>query len=144
MGQTFCCSKGQVDSKKDRWASNQIQKSTDKTPVAELPETMRTFIDEKEFESASYLGGIYNLGNSCYMSAALQCMIQTPELLRYLMTGKFQAELSNSKHESTRKSKQMLAELIRFIEKLKTNDYAKPSEFKSALDKVTDVVRFCN
>ncbi len=31
--------------------------------------------------------GLYNLGNTCYMDAALQCMIHTPHLVSYVAKG---------------------------------------------------------
>ncbi|KAI1793553.1 cysteine proteinase [Ganoderma leucocontextum] len=38
--------------------------------------------------------GLGNMGNTCFMNSALQCLIHTPELMDYFLTGVFQEELN--------------------------------------------------
>jgi ubiquitin carboxyl-terminal hydrolase 8 len=108
------------------------------------PEMTKSFIEEHELESSQCLSGIDNLGNSCYMSAALQCLIQTQEILQFIMTGRFQSDLSKNTRDSTRRSKQVLVELIRLVSKVRTQNVVRPTNFKTAVEKANDLVGFCN
>ncbi|PIL25106.1 hypothetical protein GSI_12995 [Ganoderma sinense ZZ0214-1] len=38
--------------------------------------------------------GLGNMGNTCFMNSALQCLVHTPELMDYFLTGVFQEELN--------------------------------------------------
>ena len=35
------------------------------------------------------LCGLNNMGNSCYMSSAIQCLLQMPQLSSYFITGQY-------------------------------------------------------
>ncbi|KAI0741559.1 cysteine proteinase [Daedaleopsis nitida] len=38
--------------------------------------------------------GLGNMGNTCFMNSALQCLVHTPELMDYFLTGVFEEELN--------------------------------------------------
>ncbi|KAI9312465.1 hypothetical protein BX666DRAFT_1987680 [Dichotomocladium elegans] len=40
--------------------------------------------------------GLNNLGNTCFMNSALQCLSNTPQLSQYFLSGKYQKELNPS------------------------------------------------
>lgn len=40
--------------------------------------------------------GLRNLGNTCFMAAALQCLSHTPELSRYFRDGSFRKDLNRT------------------------------------------------
>ncbi|UZJ55146.1 hypothetical protein CBS101457_004466 [Exobasidium rhododendri] len=45
-------------------------------------------------EKQSGLTGLYNLGNTCFMNAALQCMSNTKELKDYFVSGVYKSEIN--------------------------------------------------
>ncbi|KAJ2389718.1 hypothetical protein GGI05_003418 [Coemansia sp. RSA 2603] len=51
---------------------------------------------EVEKEQARYLCGLSNLGNTCFMNSALQCVGHIPELASYFVSGAYQAELNRT------------------------------------------------
>ncbi len=46
------------------------------------------------------LTGLSNLGNTCYLNAALQCLFHIPLLKEYVLSDKFMTELQTNKKES--------------------------------------------
>jgi uncharacterized UBP type Zn finger protein len=40
--------------------------------------------------------GLNNLGNTCYLSSAVQCLLRTPMLIPYFLTGQYQTYLNKS------------------------------------------------
>jgi ubiquitin carboxyl-terminal hydrolase 4/11/15 len=42
------------------------------------------------------LCGLSNLGNTCFMNSALQCMSNTPPLTEYLLSGRYESEINES------------------------------------------------
>eukprot|EP00002_Diphylleia_rotans_P022870 TRINITY_DN4494_c0_g2_i4.p1 TRINITY_DN4494_c0_g2~~TRINITY_DN4494_c0_g2_i4.p1 ORF type:complete len:497 (-),score=99.93 TRINITY_DN4494_c0_g2_i4:136-1626(-) len=55
--------------------------------------------------------GIFNIGNSCYMSAALQCLFNIPQLINYFIGNQFFIDLNMSSPSCGRLAKE-LRELI--------------------------------
>lgn len=51
---------------------------------------------ERGSEKQRGLTGLYNLGNTCFMNAALQCMSNTPELKDYFVSGVYKTEVNVS------------------------------------------------
>ena len=45
-------------------------------------------------DSSNGLRGLDNIGNTCFMNSALQCLSNTPGLTKYFLTKKFQSELN--------------------------------------------------
>jgi len=144
MGQAVCCGRQQVNSSIPVRFTAKPEVQPTKTSKVDEPEMTKSFIEEQELESSNYLSGIDNLGNSCYMSAALQCLIQTQEILQFIMTGRFQGDLSKNTKDSTKRSKQVLTELIRLVSKVRSQNVVRPTNFKAAVDKANDLVEFCN
>jgi ubiquitin carboxyl-terminal hydrolase 4/11 len=44
--------------------------------------------------------GLVNLGNSCYMNTAIQCISASPELLKYFTSDLYKKDLEFSKNHS--------------------------------------------
>ncbi|KAI8149283.1 hypothetical protein BJV82DRAFT_505194 [Fennellomyces sp. T-0311] len=50
--------------------------------------------NKKTKKYAKGVCGLTNLGNTCYMNSALQCMSNTPQLSKYFLSGKYKDELN--------------------------------------------------
>lgn len=85
--------------------------------------------------------GMDNIGNSCYLNAAVQCLSNTSEFTEFMLTGKWQADANAANPIGT--DGKLLAEYVRLIHKLWGEDDRKsinPEKFKSVLDKICSTV----
>ena len=53
-----------------------------------------------EFTNKKGLCGLRNLGNTCFMNSIVQCLSNTNELLKYMLSNRFKGELDEEKEES--------------------------------------------
>jgi len=78
------------------------------------------------------LSGIVNMGNTCFMNAAIQCMSATLALTRYFLSQEFLKDLNTEKKEYM-----MLIEYYRVLEGLwEENQTIEPISFKRTLSKL--------
>ena len=86
------------DSKRRAHATLAERSSTD-----EVEEERECMIVARRTSLAAWLAfqatepiGLPNLGNSCYMNAALQCLLNTPQLTAHFLSGEWRDELNLS------------------------------------------------
>eukprot|EP00667_Euglena_gracilis_P003514 EG_transcript_3523 len=81
------------------------------------------------------LCGLSNLGNTCYMNAALQCLSHTAQLRKYFLSKKFISSVV-SRHKDGAQLTMSFAELIREIWSGQ-NSTLRPHRVKRAIDEVS-------
>ncbi|GAA5849097.1 hypothetical protein JCM8547_006443 [Rhodosporidiobolus lusitaniae] len=81
------------------------------------------------------LVGLQNLGNTCFMNSAIQCMSNTNELKEYFLSGVYTSELNPSNPLGMRgQVAESFGTLISHLWRGSASSYA-PREFKSALSR---------
>lgn len=75
--------------------------------------------------------GLNNLGNTCYMNSALQCLVHVPEIVEYFLSGYYESEINKDNPIGKNGDVALaFAELVRRVYLDKSNTYA-PRQFKS-------------
>ena len=84
--------------------------------------------------------GLNNLGNTCYMNSALQCLLHVPELCSYFLSGHYKLEL-NTDNPLGHKGEvaTAYADLLRLIWSRKRYESVRPTLFKTAIGKCNDL-----
>ena len=83
--------------------------------------------------------GIVNLGNTCFMNAAVQCLSATLSLTKFFLSQSFRNDLNTHKKEFT-----MLVDYYRVLEGLwEKNQTIKPVSFKRTLSKFYQQFQGC-
>lgn len=78
--------------------------------------------------------GMLNLGNTCYMNCALQCLAHTPLLLTYFLSNHYVSDINkNNPLSSHGKIVEEFASLLRTLNS--TYSYINPHKFKGVFEK---------
>ncbi|XXH05045.1 3',5'-cyclic-nucleotide phosphodiesterase [Hypoxylon texense] len=112
---------------------NRPSKSGRSSPVSQGPLTRG-----RSHKSGRTLGcvGLGNLGNTCYMNAALQCVRSVEELTKYFLSGEWQKELNRENPLSHNGDvAAAYAQLLKEIYKDSTPSSITPRHFKNTIGK---------
>ena len=100
---------------------------------------------KEDLERKRIVKGLENLGNSCYISAAIQCLSNTIELSDYMLSGEWRNDINPANPIGT--DGQLVVQYIRLLfdlwdesRKISVN----PTKFKEKLDNVCVEVTSCN
>ena len=85
------------------------------------------------------IAGLNNLGNTCYMNAAVQCLLHAPQLVQYFLSGAY-CDHINSDNPLGHKGEvaRAFADLLRQVWSDEQYSAVRPTKFKSALGKCNE------
>ncbi|XP_068600050.1 ubiquitin carboxyl-terminal hydrolase 11 [Brachionichthys hirsutus] len=69
-------------------------RNADGTWPSSRPQIMRNSVEEQEYQGQPGVCGLTNLGNTCFMNSALQCLSNTPPLTEYFLLSSYLEELN--------------------------------------------------
>ncbi|XP_069572711.1 ubiquitin carboxyl-terminal hydrolase 11 [Brachyistius frenatus] len=71
-------------------------RNADGTWPSSRPQIMRSSVEDQDYRGQPGVCGLTNLGNTCFMNSALQCLSNTPPLTEYFLRSSFLEELNFS------------------------------------------------
>lgn len=140
----FCCSSNRKHHpEKSRNNSQPVSEGEASKQREKLVNSVKVLnIPAESLQIEKPLRGIDNLGNSCYIGAAIQCLSNTRELTEYMLSGKWEKEANAVNPIGT--DGQLLVQYVQLLHKLWEQPGKKvvvPKHFKETLDKITNSVR---
>lgn len=142
----FCCGaqrKGDPVNKKPSQATTEVEASRLRDKLVDSVKVSQIPPDSLQVERP--IRGMDNLGNSCYMSAALQCLSNAKELSQYILNGNWKRDANAMNPIGT--DGQLLVQYVQLLHKLWESNGKKsinPQKFKECLDKICFTVIFPN
>ncbi|KAK6534968.1 CSN-associated deubiquitinating enzyme Ubp12 [Arthrobotrys megalospora] len=116
-------------------AASKIKAPAAKTSILSAPVIQRNVMTRRDGRAAGAVG-FSNLGNTCYMNSALQCIKSVEELSRYFIEGLHKRELNpRNPISSGGRIATMYAQLVGQVYGQTTGSTVAPREFKGAVGK---------
>lgn len=119
--------------KTDQDAEKQREKLVRSAKVSNVP--------IEGMQSERPVKGMDNLGNTCYINAAIECLSNTKELTEYMLGGQWQKEANAVNPIGT--DGQLLVQYVKLMHKLWESSggkYITAKEFKECLDQICTTV----
>lgn len=113
--------------------SKKREKLVDSVKVSKIP--IESLQEERSIK------GMDNLGNSCYISAAIQCLSNSKDLSEYILSGNWKSDANVVNPIGT--DGQLLVHYVQLLHKLWESNSKKvisPKQFKECLDKICTTV----
>ncbi|KAF3229875.1 CSN-associated deubiquitinating enzyme Ubp12 [Orbilia oligospora] len=115
--------------------ANKAKATTAKASVLSAPVIQRNVMTRRDGRAAGAVG-FSNLGNTCYMNSALQCIKSVEELSRYFIEGLHKRELNpRNPISSGGRIATMYAQLVGQVYSQTAGSTVAPREFKGAVGK---------